>query len=49
MSKGDLADIQKLYDATAIWLRDCCRKGDVLGVKHAEARLKKLEPILKEV
>ena len=43
MSKGDHENIMKLYDATAVWLRDCCRKGDVLGVKHAEARLKDIE------
>ena len=43
MSKGDVLDVQKAYDATAAWLRDCCVKGDVLGVKHAEDRLKELD------
>jgi hypothetical protein len=36
-------DVQKTYDATAAWLRDCCRKGDVLGVKKAESRLRELD------
>jgi hypothetical protein len=43
MSKGDALDVQKTYDATAAWLRDCSRKGDVLSVRHAEARLKELD------
>ena len=40
MSKGDFEDLKKLYDATAAWLRDCCRRGDKAGVHHAEERLK---------
>jgi hypothetical protein len=43
MSKGDHEDLLKLYDATAVWLRDCSRKGDISGIKHAEARLKEIE------
>jgi hypothetical protein len=43
MSKGDHEDLLKLYDATVVWLRDCSRKGDVLGVKHAENRLKEID------
>lgn len=43
MSKGDLADLQQTYDAVTSWLRDCCRKGDSVGVRHAESKLKALD------
>ena len=43
MSKGDSADIQKLYDAISSWLRDCVRKDDIEGAKHAEAKMKVLD------
>jgi hypothetical protein len=46
MSKGDNADIQRMYDATAVWLRDCTRRGDVPGVQNAEAKLKELDAVL---
>ncbi len=46
MSKGDFDDIQQYYDAAAAWLRDCTRKGDLIGVKHAEERLKELDSAL---
>ena len=48
MSKGDNADILRLYDATSAWLRDVTRRGDVLGVQNAESKLKQLEPQLTE-
>ena len=44
--ENDLYEIQKTYDATAAWLRDCCRKGDGEGVKHAESRLRELDVLL---
>jgi hypothetical protein len=43
MSKGDAIDVQKSYDSFAAYLRDCSVKGDSVGVKHAEARLKELD------
>jgi hypothetical protein len=43
LNRVDFLDLQELYDRTAIWLRDCCKKGDTLGVSHAEARLKELD------
>ena len=44
----DRLEIQQTYDAVAAWLRDCVRQGNVLGVKHAESKLKQLEPQLTE-
>jgi hypothetical protein len=36
-------ETQITYDCVAAWLRDCVKKGDVLGVRHAEDRLKALD------
>lgn len=46
MSKGDFEDVQRFYDAAASWLRDSCRKGDKLGIAHAESRLKELDAVM---
>jgi len=35
-------EIQIMYDCVAAWLRDCVKKGDSVGVKKAEAKLKEL-------
>jgi hypothetical protein len=46
MSKGDTADIQRLYDATSAWLRDCTRQSNIVSVKHAESKLRELDVLL---
>lgn len=46
MSKRDHADLLKLYDATAAWLRDCFWKGDAKSVKNAESKLRELDVLL---
>ncbi|MGA3289482.1 MAG: hypothetical protein ABSD42_04495 [Candidatus Bathyarchaeia archaeon] len=43
MSKGDFADICQLYDRTAVWLRDCARKGDLENVSKAQTKMEELD------
>ena len=43
MARIEQLEIHKTYDATAAWLRDCVRKGNVPSVKRAEAKLKELD------
>ena len=46
--KGSFEDIQELYDFVAVWLRESCRKRDLLGVKAAENRCRQIDLALSQ-